>query len=138
MNAAPEQAPTAAGTAYKLGELAHQSIDYARAWSDLFACEAELARISANRLLFAFVWGCFFVFGIVVSGNALAAALLNRWLQDWASALALTLLLNFAVLFGLLLAMRGWWRRLSLPRSRRALRELMQRIHEADRASSTQ
>jgi H+/Cl- antiporter ClcA len=136
MNATPDQAPTASGTAYKLGELAHHTIDYARAWSDLFACEAELARISANRLLFATVWVCFFVFGIVVSGNALVAVALNRWLQGWTSALALTLLLNFAVLFGLLLAMRGWWRRLSLPRSRRALRELMQRIHEADRSST--
>jgi hypothetical protein len=134
MNAAPDQATIGAGTAHKIGELAQHTADYARAWSELFACEAELARISANCLLLAAVGVCFLVLGVVATGNALTAIVLNRWLHDWTSAFAMTLLLNCVILLGLLCAMRGWWRRLSLPRSRRALRELMQRIHESDQA----
>jgi len=137
VNAAPEQpALTGAGAAHGLGDLAHHTGDYVRAWSELFAGEAQLARVCVNRLLLAAVWTCFLVFGIVITGNVLAAALLERWLTDWASAIALTLLLNFVVLVGLLLAMRAWCRNLSLPRSRRALRHLMQRLHETDRASN--
>jgi uncharacterized membrane protein YidH (DUF202 family) len=136
MNAVPEQPALEAGAATGLGDLAQYTGDYVRAWSELFAGEAQLARVCVNRLLLAAVWTCFLVFGIVISGNVLTAALLERWLTDWASAIALTLLLNFIVLIGLLLAMRAWWRNLSLPRSRRALRHLMQRLHETDRASA--
>jgi hypothetical protein len=134
MNAVPEQ-PAIKPNA-SLGDLAHYTGDYVRAWSELFAGEAQLARMCVNRLLLATVWACFLVFGIVVTGNVLTAAMFERWLQDWASAIALTLLLNFVVLIGLLLAMRAWWRTLSLPRSRRALRHLMQRLNETDRASA--
>jgi hypothetical protein len=137
MNAAPEQPALSAGAAHGLGDLAHYTGDYVRAWSELFAGEAQLARVCVNRLLLAAVWACFLVFGIVIAGNLLTAAMFERWLQDWASAIALTLLLNFVVLVGLLLAMRTWWRTLSLPRSRRALRHLMQRLHETDRANAT-
>jgi hypothetical protein len=137
MNAAPERPALEAGGAHGLGDLAHYTGDYVRAWSELFAGEAQLARVCVNRLLLAAVFTCFLVFGIVATGNVLTAALLERWLQDWASAIALTLMLNFIVLLGLLLAMRAWWHNLSLPRSRRALRHLMQRLHETDRASTT-
>ena len=138
MNAAPEPALGAEDTAARIGHLARCTGDYARAWSALFADEAQLARICVNRLLFAAVWVCFLVFGIVIAGNVLSAALLERWLQDWASAVALTLLLNCCVLLALLLAMRAWWRNLGMPRSRRALRELMQRLHETGNPSSTE
>ena len=131
MNAVPEQPATSAGATHTLGDLAHRSGDYVRAWSELFSDEAQLARICVNRLLLAAVWVCFLVFGSVVAANVLSAALLQRWLHDWASAVALTLLGNLVVLVGVLLAMRRWWRNLTLPRSRRALRELMQRLHEA-------
>jgi hypothetical protein len=136
MNAAPEQPALGAGPSARISDLAHHTGDYVRAWSDLFAGEAQLARICVNRLLLAAVWTCFLVFGIVVAGNVLAATLLERWLHEWASAVALTLLLNFVVLVALLLAMRSWWHNLSLPRSRRALRELMQQLHETARASN--
>src|SRR6185312_8446449 len=117
MNAVPEQpALNDADAAHGLGDLARYSGDYVRAWSELLAGEAQLARICVNRLLLATLWACFLVFGIVVTGNVLAAAMFERWLLDWASAIALTLFLNFIVLTGLLLAMRGWWRTLSLPR----------------------
>ena len=136
MNAAPEPPALDPGVRHGLGELARHSGDYVRAWSELFSDEAQLARICVNRLLFSALWACFLVFGIVIAGNVLTATLLQRWLQDWASAVALTLLVNFVTLFALLLAMRSWWRNLSLPRSRRALRELMQRLHETGRASA--
>jgi len=137
VNAAPERPSIQPGSAQGIGDLARYTGDYVRAWSELFAGEAQLARVCVNRLLLAAVWTCFLVFGIVVTGNVLTAAIFERWLQDWASAIALTLLLNFFVLFGLLLAMRAWWRNLSLPRSRRALRHLMQRLNETDHASAT-
>ena len=138
MNAAPEQPALGAEPTARISDLAHYTGDYVRAWSELFAGEAQLARICVYRLLLAALWATFLVFGIVVAGNVLAVALLERWLHDWTSAVALTLLLNCLVLFGLLWAMRSWWRNLSLPRSRRALRELMQRLHETAGASGTQ
>src|SRR5438128_10473822 len=113
MNAAPEQPALGADAAPRISDLAHYTGDYVRAWSELFADEAQLARICVNRLLLAAVWTCFLVFGIVVAGNVLTATVLEHWLHDWASAVALTLLLNCLVLFALLLAMRSWWRNLS-------------------------
>jgi hypothetical protein len=138
MNAAPEQPALGAESSARISDLAHYTGDYVRAWSELFAGEAQLARICVNRLLLAALCAAFLVFGIIIGGNVLVAALLERWLHDWASAVALTLLIDCAVLFALLLAMRSWWRNLSLPRSRRALRELMQRLHETAGASGTQ
>jgi len=133
MNVAHDSPTLSASTQRKISDLAHHTADYVRTWSELFSCEAELARISAQRLVSATLWVCFVLLGVIVNSNALTAAVLNRWLQDWATSFALTLLLNFLVLVALLLAMRQWWRRLSLPRSRRALGELLERIHAADR-----
>jgi len=137
MNAVPEEPPVRDDTAHRIGNLARHTGDYLRAWSELFADEARLARICVNRLLLAALLLCALVLGIVVVGNALAAALLQRWLHDWASAMALTLLFDCAALVGVLLAMRAWWRNLSLPRSRRALHDLMKRLHEAQRSDGT-
>lgn len=136
MNAVPDQPAISEGAAHRIADLAQDTGDYLRAWSELFSGEARLARICVNRLLLAAVGVCFLVFGIVITGNVLTAALLQRWLHDWASAMACALMLNFVVLVGVLLAMRVWWRNLSLPRSRRALRELMQRLHETHRSSA--
>lgn len=136
MHAVPEQPAIRDGAAHGIGSLAHHAGDYLRAWSELFGAEAQLARICVNRLLLAAVLVCFLVFGIVVTGNVLTAAILQSWLHDWASAVAFTLLLNFVALVGVLLAMRRWWRNLTLPRSRRALRELMQHLHEAHRSGA--
>jgi hypothetical protein len=133
MNVAHDAPTATADTQRKISELAHHTADYVRAWSELFTCEAELARISAQRLVAATLWVCLLVLGVVINGNVLTAAVFNRWTQDWASSFALTLLLNCVVLVGLLLAMRNWWRRLSLPRSRRALSQLLERIGDADR-----
>jgi hypothetical protein len=110
------------------GDLARHGIDYARAWSELFTSEAQLARQSAQRLLVATVCICALLPGAVIVCNVLAASMFHRWFDDWASSLALTLLLNFLVLLGLAVSIRGWWRNLSLPRSRRALCELAERM----------
>jgi hypothetical protein len=136
MNAVPEQPAVRNDAARALGDLAQHTGDYLRAWSELFTDEAQLARICVNRLLLATLCLCALVLGIVVAGNALAAAILQRWLHDWATAFALTLLLDCIALAVVLLAMRAWWRNVSLPRSRRALRELMQRLHEAHHSDS--
>lgn len=137
MNAAPEQPTLGADPSTRIMDLAHYTGDYVRAWSALFSDEAQLARICVNRLLFATVWVCFLVFGVVVCGNLLIATLFERWLHDWASAMAATILLDFVTMLAVLLAMRAWWRNLSMPRSRRALRELMQRLDETGRAGAT-
>ena len=131
-DATPEQPALDDRAALGISGLAHDIGEYVRAWTALLSDEAELARICLNRLLLAALWLCFLAAGTVVAGNVLTALMLERWLQDWAGAVAVTLLLNFAVLFALLQAMRAWWRNLSLPRSRRALRELMRRLHETD------
>ena len=138
MNAAPEQPALGAGATPRFADLAHYTGDYVRVWSELFADEAQLARICANRLLLAAVCACFLVFGVILAGDVLAATLFERWLHDWAIAVLLTLLLNCLALFALLLAMRSWWRNLSLPRSRRALRELLHRLHETASASDAE
>lgn len=126
-------AAPAADTQQKISNLAHHTADYVRTWSELFACEAQIARVSARHLVSATLWVCFLMLGVVINSNAVTAAVMHRWLQDWASAFALTLLLNFVVLVGVLLAMRQWWRRLSLPRSRRALGDLLERLHDVHR-----
>jgi hypothetical protein len=138
MSAAPDQAAVNAETAHRIGDLVHNSFDYARAWSELFASEAEFARICAYRLIVgALVFGAL-VLGLVIIANALAVSALDRWLHDWVTAFALTLMLNFVFLLVLLAAMRSWWRSMSLPRSRRALRDLLSRIdHETERARAS-
>lgn len=110
------------------GDLARHGIDYARAWSELFTSEAKLARQSAGRLLVAAICVCVLLPGAVIICDALAVSVLNRWLNDWAISLAVTLVLNLLALCALGLAIRAWWGNLSLPRSRRALCELAGRI----------
>ena len=122
----PTDAPTT-----PLGDLARHSVDYARTWSELFACEAQLARVSVHHLVWAMLWAGVLVLCAALAANAMVAAVANRWLQDWATALALTLLLNLAALLALLFAMRVWRQRLSLPRSRRARSDLLERINAA-------
>ncbi|MDR3386081.1 MAG: hypothetical protein P4L92_03440 [Rudaea sp.] len=111
-----------------LSNLAHGTTDYVRAWSSLVASESRLARISATRLVFA----CLFIpalgLGICIALDAFLVTLLNRWLHDWSSCIAIVLCADIAVLCALLLAMRRWWRNLSMPRSRQALTHLLGRM----------
>jgi hypothetical protein len=111
-----------------VGDLAHDTSEYVRAWSALFASETRLATTSALRLVFAALVIPALALAICITVDALIVAVLNRWLHDWSSCIAITLLLNLAGLFALLASMRRWWRNLSLPRSRGALMHLLQRI----------
>ena len=117
----------AADTA-SLGELARDTSDYFRAWSVLLASETRLARASMIRLGFAALVFPVLALGIWVIFDAFSVAMLDRWLHDWGSCLAIVLCANLVALYGLLVAMRHWWRNLSLPRSRGALAHLLERM----------
>lgn len=108
-------------------DLARSTSEYAQAWSGLLASETRLARVSAVRLVLAALLIPALALGIFIAINAVVAAVLQRWLHDWASCIALVLFLDIAVLCGVLLAMRRWWRNLSMPRSRAALVQLLRR-----------
>ena len=111
-----------------IGDLARDTSAYLHAWSELAISETRLARASLVRLAFAVLVAPVLVLTICVAANAVGATLLDRWLGDWSSSLAIVLGLDVVVLGGLLLAMRRWWRNLSLPRSRAALMHLIQRM----------
>src|SRR5581483_6839334 len=101
-----------------LAGIAQNTTDYVKAWSTLFAAETRVARTSAVRLMFAAAALPAVILGVLIAADALVAALAERLLHDWASGIALTLFLDVAAFGGLLVAMRRWWRNLSLPRSR--------------------
>jgi hypothetical protein len=115
-------------SAASIGDLAQDTSDYVRAWSALVASETRLATASALRLVFAALVIPALALAIYIIVDALIVAVLDHWLHDWASGIAITLLLNLAGLFALLAFMRRWWRNLSLPRSRGALTRLLQHI----------
>jgi hypothetical protein len=122
---APEE-PTQ--NADSIGDLAHDTSAYVRAWSALVSSETRLAGRSAVRLALAALVIPALALAICITVDALLVALLNRWLHDWTSSIAIALTLNLAGLAALLFGMRRWWRNLSLPRSRGALTHLLQRI----------
>jgi len=122
--AAEAHAPAAAS----LGDLAHDTSDYVRAWSALLASESQLARISAIRLVCGALVLPALALAICVSLDGLAATLINRWLKDWSSCIAIVLFANLIGLYTLLICMRRWWRNLSLPRSRGALARLLEHL----------
>lgn len=111
-----------------LGELALDTSQYVRAWSTLLSSETRLAGASVVRLGLALLVVPAIALVICVTLDALLAALLQRWLHDWSSCIAIVLCFNLACLYGLLRAMRTWWRNLSLPRSRAALVHLFERM----------
>jgi len=109
-------------------DLLASAADYARAWSELLRSETVLARQSVVRMAFAVCAIPALILGTVVAYDALITVLLNEWLHDWGLALAIALVLNVGVLAALLLAMRQWWRNLTLCRSREALMRLLERL----------
>jgi hypothetical protein len=120
---AQEPAPTAS-----VGAVAHDTSEYVRAWSALLASETRLARVSLVRLGLAALIVPALALGICITLDAFLVTVLNRLLGDWSSCLAMVLLANLAGAYGLLVAMRRWWRNLSLPRSRGALAQLLERM----------
>ncbi len=111
-----------------LENLARDTHEYVRAWSSLLTSETRLARISLVRLALAALVIPALALGICVALDALIVTALNRWLQDWSVSIAIVLGLDVAALGVLLLAMRRWWHNLSLPRSRNALTQLLDRL----------
>lgn len=120
---AREPAPTAS-----LGAVAHDTSDYVQAWSTLLASETRLARGSLVRLGIAALVLPALALGIFMTLDAFLVAVLGRLLHDWSICLAIVLFVNLAGGYGLLLAMRRWWRNLCLPRSRAALVHLLKRV----------
>ncbi len=120
--------PAADAETASLSDLAHDGKDYVRCWSYLLASETRLAQSSLTRLGFAVLLLPALALTVFVSTDTLVACLLNRWLQDWSSSIAITMVVDLCCLFGLILAMRRWLRNLGLPRSRRALTQLMERL----------
>ncbi|MGA9335697.1 MAG: hypothetical protein WBV39_15560 [Rudaea sp.] len=111
-----------------LGDVAHDTSQYVHAWSSLLASETRLARASVARLAMSALLIPALALAIGLCVDALIASLLHRWLQDWSSCVAIVLFVNLVGLYGLIVAMRRWWRNLGLPRSRRALSQLLERI----------
>jgi hypothetical protein len=123
--AAPQQQTSPVAS---IGDLAHDTSSYVHAWTTLLGSETQLARVSAVRLAFAALIIPALALAICITFDAFVAALLNRWLHDWSSCIAIVLFADLAALCCLLLGMRRWWRNLSLPRSRRALTQLLERM----------
>ena len=124
----PERLAGAASSAASLGDVALDTSHYVRAWSALFASETRLAGASMLHLVFAALVVPALALMICATLDALLAALLQRWVHDWPSSIGIVLCVDLAALYGLVRAMRGWWRDLSLPRSRAALVQLFEHL----------
>ncbi len=119
-------APDAAAAA-TLADVVRDSAEYARALGHLVASEAELAKVNLVRILIVALLLPAIAAGGVLSLDAFFAALLFRWMQDWSLAIGTVALANLVLLAALFLALRSWWRTLSLPRSRAAFASLWER-----------
>lgn len=111
-----------------LRDLASDSSDYARCWSALVASESRLAQVSVVRLVFAALVLPALALAVFVSADALLTCILQRWIGDWSTSVGITVVVDLCCLYGLIVAMRIWLRNLSLPRSRRALTRLLERM----------
>ena len=111
-----------------LATVAHDTSTYVQAWSELFASEMRLAHVSLVRLGLAALVLPALALGVCITLDAFLVAVLNRFVHDWSSCLGLVLFVNLVAAYGLLVAMRRWWRNLSLPRSRGALTQLLGRM----------
>jgi hypothetical protein len=118
----------AAPASASIGAVAHDTSAYVQAWSALVASETRLARVSLVRLGLAVLILPAIALGICITLDAFLVAVLNRLLSNWSSSIAIVLFTNLVAAYGLLIAMRHWWRNLSLPRSRGALALLLERL----------
>lgn len=107
-----------------VSKLLHDSTEYARALGQLVASEAELAKVNLTRILIVALLVPAIAAGAVLAVNAWFAAVLASWLKSWPLAIGAVALIDVGALAGALWLLRGWWRTLSLPRSRAALSSL--------------
>jgi hypothetical protein len=127
-HAAPSVAQEPAPASASFSAVAHDTSDYVQAWSALVASETRLARVSLVRLGFAALVLPAVALGIGITLDAFLVAVFNRMFHDWSSSIAIVLFMNLVAAYGLLIAMRHWWHNLSLPRSRGALAQLLERL----------
>jgi hypothetical protein len=124
----PETANAAAGAPSSVvSNLLRDSTEYARALGQLVASEAELAKVNLTRILIVALLVPALAGGAVLALDAWFAALLAHWLPGWIPAIGAVALANVAALALSLWLLRGWWRTLSLPRSRAALSSLWEK-----------
>ena len=121
---APLPDPAAGAQAPSLADLARNSTRFARAWANLVASEAALARINLGRMLLVTLFIPALTVGIVAGLDGVLAGLLYHLVADWAVVFGGVAIFNLILLFCVLLVLRRWWRTLSLPRSREALTRL--------------
>jgi len=110
--------------AASLGDLALDTSEYVRAWSALLASETRLAGASMLRLIGGLLVVPALALVICTAVDAFLITLLQHWVGDWSVCIGIVLCIDLACLYGLLLAIRAWWRDMSLPRSRAALMQL--------------
>lgn len=131
MNSAEDVASALAqdsAPAASIGAVAHETSNYVQAWSALVMSETRLASASLVRLGIAALVLPALALGIFINLDAVLVAVINRVLHEWSVSLAIVLFANLLGAYVLLLAMRRWWRNLSLPRSRDALTQLLGRL----------
>jgi uncharacterized membrane protein YqjE len=109
-----------------LSELAAHTGEYARAWGNLFLSETALAKTNLLKLLLVALLVPAVALSVLLCLDALMAALLHGWLQNWIYASAIVFLLNALGLLAMFWRLLGWWRTLTLPRTRAALSRLME------------
>jgi hypothetical protein len=124
VDAPAESPPVDTSAEPSLADLARNTTRYARAWGELVAGEAALARVNLARLLFAVLFIPAIAVGVVLGFDGVLASLLYRAFADWTLAIIGVVIVNLGLLFGVLMLLRHWWRTLSLPRSREALARL--------------
>jgi len=118
--------PVSAAAPHEPGvtDLARDAIAFGRAWLNLVAGEAALAKINLFRLLLGALLILAVAIGLIASIDAVAAVLLFVLCGNWLIAVVSTAILNVVLLVVLLWLVRSWWRTLSLPQSRQALSRL--------------
>lgn len=125
--------PGDAGAEPSLAGFASHALDFAHAWGNLLAGEAALAKSNAVLLVAGVVLLLTLLLTTFVAVDAVIAASVFALLPNWIVATASALLVDVAAMIALLLLLRGWWRSLSLPQSRAALKRLWRTPDEREK-----
>jgi hypothetical protein len=102
--------------------------DVVQAWARLLDLELALAHRSMRWLAVGALALPIVGLGVWFASSALGVVLVHAATGNWVQALALAALGQALALALLLRALRGWLRDLTLPQSRAALRQVMERL----------